>query len=177
MPADFRSIRPAPIAELWKTVSAELGNQSAIDLGIPKLRPEFLVSGQAYTCHQQDKTRCAVDLRVGAVRRQFRVSGDRYWLDGRATDAHHRAPHDQLDRTVGERRERRADREDAEGLAPAEPPAIPYDRARREWEEWAAAVIAVARLGVNADRAGKAPPPQWMAMLGEVGIARAKPFR
>ena len=50
----------------------------------------------------------------------------------------------------------------------AEPPAIPYDRARREWEEWAAAVVAVARLGVNASRAGKEPPPQWIAMLGEV---------
>ncbi|WGT65741.1 DUF2169 family type VI secretion system accessory protein [Variovorax paradoxus] len=75
-----------PETELWKTVSAELGNQSAIDLGIPKLRPEFLVSGQAYTCHQQDKTRCAVDLRVGTLRRQFLVSGDRYWLDGRATE-------------------------------------------------------------------------------------------
>ena len=31
-----------PETELWKTVSAELGNQSAIDLGIPKLQPEFL---------------------------------------------------------------------------------------------------------------------------------------
>lgn len=50
----------------------------------------------------------------------------------------------------------------------AEPPAIPYDRARREGEEWAAAVVAVACLGVNASRAGKEPPPQWIAMLGEV---------
>lgn len=75
-----------PETELWKTVSAEVGNQSAIDLGIPKLRPEFLVSGQAYTCHQQDKTRCAVEVRVGGLRCQFLVSGDRYWLDGRATE-------------------------------------------------------------------------------------------
>lgn len=75
-----------PETELWKSVSTELGSQSAIDLGIPKLRPEFLVTGQAYTCHQQDKTRCAVDLRVGALQRRFLVSGDRYWLDGRATE-------------------------------------------------------------------------------------------
>ncbi|WP_431112307.1 DUF2169 family type VI secretion system accessory protein [Variovorax paradoxus] len=74
-----------PETEFWKTVSDELGPTGAIDLGMPKMRAEFLATGHAYTHHQGDKTACAVAVRVGALSRQLVVFGDRYWIDGRAS--------------------------------------------------------------------------------------------
>ncbi|HTJ98914.1 MAG TPA: DUF2169 domain-containing protein, partial [Bordetella sp.] len=69
--------------ELWRVGSAEAGG--LLDLGIPKADAEFLVSGAAYTRHQDDKTACAVQVRVGDLEKSLLVFGDRYWVDGRAT--------------------------------------------------------------------------------------------
>lgn len=68
---------------LWQLAAEEAGG--LLDLGIPKPCPEFLVSGQAYTAHQADKTACAVRAHVGGLEKSLLVFGDRYWLDGHAT--------------------------------------------------------------------------------------------
>lgn len=74
-----------PEPELWKTVGDELGPDAVFDLGVPKIRPEFLVTGNAYTHHQQDKRQCAVEASVGTQRKSLLVFGERYWLSDRAT--------------------------------------------------------------------------------------------
>ena len=77
--------RLVPEPEVWKTLAAELGGDFALDAGMPKAGPEFLVTGKAYTHHQQDKTQCAVSVQVQGRRKTLHVFGDRFWLDGRAT--------------------------------------------------------------------------------------------
>ncbi|RST52524.1 DUF2169 domain-containing protein [Variovorax sp. DXTD-1] len=73
--------------ELWETVTGEIGPGAVFDLGVPKAVPEFLVSGHAYTAHQTEKTVCAVRVLVGGLEKSLTVFGDRYWLDGRMTEA------------------------------------------------------------------------------------------
>ena len=43
---------PALLSEvdLWKFCAAELGKEAILDSGIPKSRPEFLVTGKAFIC-------------------------------------------------------------------------------------------------------------------------------
>jgi len=50
---------------------------------MPKSAPEFLVSGYAYTRHQDDKTQAAISVQVGRRRKALAVFGDRFWIDGR----------------------------------------------------------------------------------------------
>ncbi len=71
--------------ELWKSTAEEIGAGAVLDLSVPKLVPEVLVSGYAYTNHQQDKTSCAVKLQLADLQKTLTVFGDRYWLDRRPT--------------------------------------------------------------------------------------------
>ncbi|GER18574.1 DUF2169 family type VI secretion system accessory protein [Variovorax boronicumulans] len=71
--------------DLWRIASEEIGAGGVLDLGLPKLVPEWLLSGYGHTAHQADKTTCAVQVRVGGMEKSLTVFGDRYWLDGRAT--------------------------------------------------------------------------------------------
>jgi len=71
-----------PEPDCWKTFAEELGSELAFDLGMPKATPEFLVTGHAYTCHQQDRTQTAVSVRVGSRTKALHVSGDRFWING-----------------------------------------------------------------------------------------------
>src|SRR3546814_20053315 len=64
--------------------SADVCSSDLLDLGVPKPCAEFLVSGQAYTAHQPDRTACVARVRVGSLQKSLVVLGDRYWLDGRA---------------------------------------------------------------------------------------------
>ncbi|MDX3905808.1 MAG: DUF2169 domain-containing protein [Pigmentiphaga sp.] len=80
---DLDQLYPEP--EMWKMASEELGEGAVLDMAVPKACAEFLVSGRAYTAHQQDKTACAVKVRVAEVEKPLLVFGDRYWLNGRAT--------------------------------------------------------------------------------------------
>lgn len=75
--------RLIPEQECWKIFGEEVGIDGAFDLGMPKLHPEFLVTGAAYTRQQQDKTQCAVRVRVGGRQKDLLVFGDRFWIDGR----------------------------------------------------------------------------------------------
>ncbi|WP_459617465.1 DUF2169 family type VI secretion system accessory protein [Bordetella sp. 2513F-2] len=68
---------------LMNEVLPELDADEVLDFVMPKPHPEYLVSGHAYTNHQQDKTRCMVSVRVGDKRKDCLVFGDRYWIGDR----------------------------------------------------------------------------------------------
>jgi uncharacterized protein YjbI with pentapeptide repeats len=70
-----------PETELWEIVGRELGG--VVDMGMPKPCAEFLVSGNAYTAHQKDKTACAVKVRVDTLEKHLLVFGERYVSDNR----------------------------------------------------------------------------------------------
>ncbi|RIX74284.1 DUF2169 domain-containing protein [Acidovorax cavernicola] len=72
--------------ELWKLATEQIGPGNVLDLAIPKRVPEWLLSGNAYTAHQHDKTACAVQVRIGGLQKSLTVFGDRYWLGSRATE-------------------------------------------------------------------------------------------
>ena len=74
-----------PEPDCWKTFATELGEEFSIDLGMPKANPEFLVAGNAYTCHHADRTQSAVAVRVGRRTKALHVFGDRFWVDGRSS--------------------------------------------------------------------------------------------
>jgi hypothetical protein len=83
--ADLSGATPLLLAEqaLWQLAADEIGG--VLDLAVPKLHPEFLATGYAYSGHQADPAACAVRIRVGPVEKSLLVFGDRYWLDGRMT--------------------------------------------------------------------------------------------
>lgn len=70
--------------ELWKLLGDELADD-VLDQGMPKRRGEFLV--YAVACPPAPVTGCRVSARVGNLERELYVAGDRYWKDGKATDA------------------------------------------------------------------------------------------
>ncbi|ETF01401.1 hypothetical protein W822_17715 [Advenella kashmirensis W13003] len=84
---DFNGESPklVPDAELTTHLLHDMDCEGILDLVLPKPVPEFLVSGKAYTAHQQDKTRCAVRVQVDKLEKSLLVSGERYWLDGTMT--------------------------------------------------------------------------------------------
>ncbi|MFH0134037.1 DUF2169 domain-containing protein [Variovorax sp. VaC1] len=83
------SLAPEPLLmpdqDLWKLAADEIGPGNVLDMGVPKIEPEWLVSGYAYTAHQDDKTLCAAQAVFHGKAKSLLVSGDRYWLGGRAT--------------------------------------------------------------------------------------------
>lgn len=74
-----------PEADLWSLAGEALGEDGVLDLAVPKPCAEFLVSGAAYTAHQQDRTACMARVRVGELEKTLAVFGERYWLDGKPT--------------------------------------------------------------------------------------------
>lgn len=82
---DFNGASPrlVPEAEITSHLLPGMDCHGILDLILPKTRPEFLVSGSAYTHHQQDKTQCAVRVTVGDKEKSLLVFGDRYWVDNR----------------------------------------------------------------------------------------------
>ncbi|MHC8945434.1 DUF2169 family type VI secretion system accessory protein [Advenella incenata] len=74
-------------AGLWSFVAEHLNAEGILDLGMPKPQAEFLVSGNAYTAHSEDKTQCRVQVQVNDRVKQVQVYGDRYFLDNRITPA------------------------------------------------------------------------------------------
>jgi len=85
--ADLNGPHPVvlPDLALWKDIVPTLDADGMIDMFIPKARPEFLVSGNAYTVHQQDKTACMVRIEAAGLTRELRVTGTRHWISGRPT--------------------------------------------------------------------------------------------
>ena len=85
---DFNGPEPrlVPEAEITTHLLPTMDCHGILDLVLPKTRPEFLVSGAAYTAHQQDKTQCAVRVKVADKEKSLLVFGDRCWLDNRISD-------------------------------------------------------------------------------------------
>src|SRR3546814_14171760 len=68
-----------PDHALLHDILPELDADEVLDFMMPKPRPEFLASGNAYTAHQSDKTKCMVSVSVGNKRKEGLVFGDRLW--------------------------------------------------------------------------------------------------
>lgn len=73
--------RPKILPEytLMHDVLPELDCEEMFDYIMPKPNPEYLVSGYAYTAHQQDKKKCMVRAKVEDKLKEGIVFGDRYW--------------------------------------------------------------------------------------------------
>ncbi len=86
--ADLSGPQPQLLPDLilWKDIAPALDADGMIDMFIPKATPEYLVSGNAYTRHQENKTSCMVRIDVAGLSKALRVTGQRYWIDGRATE-------------------------------------------------------------------------------------------
>ncbi|GAB1578027.1 DUF2169 domain-containing protein [Bordetella petrii] len=82
-----------PEHTLVHEVLPELDADEVLDFVMPKPNPEYLVSGQAYTHHQEEKTSCIVSVRVDDKRKDGLVLGDRYWIGNIASEP---APFDQM---------------------------------------------------------------------------------
>ncbi|CAN5187039.1 DUF2169 domain-containing protein [soil metagenome] len=69
---------------MWPFVADQLGANAALDDGVVKTNPEFIVCATAYP-PQRPATHCAVRARVGAREKTLLVFGDRYWDHDRAS--------------------------------------------------------------------------------------------
>ena len=75
-----------PDLVLWKDIAPILDADGMLDMFVPKATPEYLVSGNAYTRHQDNKSVCMVQIEVAGLSKSLRVTGQRYWINGRATE-------------------------------------------------------------------------------------------
>jgi uncharacterized protein YjbI with pentapeptide repeats len=76
-PLDARTLLPE--VALWKTMATELGKDAALDLGMPKARPELLITGTAYSPGGQPRPAFSVRARLGAIDKTLYVVGARHW--------------------------------------------------------------------------------------------------
>ncbi len=65
--------------ELWKFAAEELGKDSVLDAGIPKIKSEYLVSGFAFIPEGKQGKACLVRARFGGPEKLLHVFGDRFW--------------------------------------------------------------------------------------------------
>lgn len=72
--------------KLWELANTELDSGGVIEYGIPKVNPEFLVSGKAYSNFSKDKTKVDLTVRVNDLVRQLRVFGEREYIDKKITN-------------------------------------------------------------------------------------------
>lgn len=72
---------PAIISEvaLWKLVAEKLGKDAILDMGMPKIRGEVLVSGACYTPVGKPHPACSVNLKIGKINKTLNVFGNRFW--------------------------------------------------------------------------------------------------
>lgn len=71
-----------PEVNLWQLVARELGQDTPLDLGMPKPRPEVLVTGRAFTPGGKPQIGCAARLKLASVDKTLHVIGDRVWQRG-----------------------------------------------------------------------------------------------
>jgi uncharacterized protein YjbI with pentapeptide repeats len=79
---------PALLSEvgMWKFAAAELGKDAALDAAVPKSKPEFIVTGNAYMPGGKPGPGCTVRARLGEREKLLHVFGDRYWNGPFKTD-------------------------------------------------------------------------------------------
>lgn len=70
---------------MWKFCAEQLGKEGVLEMGIPKARPEFLVTGKAYPPNGKAKQKVGVRVRLGEVEKTLFVFGDRHWQDNEPT--------------------------------------------------------------------------------------------
>jgi uncharacterized protein YjbI with pentapeptide repeats len=75
-----------PEVALWKTMATELGKDAALDLGMPKARPELLITGKAFSPGGQPRPAFSVRARIGAIDKTLYIVGDRHWKYRIASD-------------------------------------------------------------------------------------------
>ena len=83
-PLDARTLLPE--VALWKTMATELGKDAALDLGMPKARPELLITGNAYSPGGQPRPAFSVRARLGAIDKTLYIVGARHWKYRVASD-------------------------------------------------------------------------------------------
>ncbi|MEB8434453.1 DUF2169 domain-containing protein [Cocleimonas sp. KMM 6892] len=73
--------KPSLLSEtsMWKFTSEQLGQESVLEAGIPKARPEFLVTGKAFTPNKDPKQGLPVKVKLGKQEKELLVFGDRFW--------------------------------------------------------------------------------------------------
>lgn len=64
---------------LWKLVAEKLGKDTILDMGMPKIRGEVVVSGACYTPAGKAYPACPVSLKIGKINKILNVFGNRYW--------------------------------------------------------------------------------------------------
>lgn len=70
---------------IWDEQLSVMNDGAALDNFMPKAYPEYLVSGHAYTTHQDDKTSCMAQIDIAGLSKRLVVTGDRYWNGGAIT--------------------------------------------------------------------------------------------
>lgn len=80
---------PALLSEtgMWKFSAEQLGRDTVLEAGMPKARPEFLVTGKAYAPSGEVKPGVAVKACLGDREKTLYIFGDRYWKEGAPTQA------------------------------------------------------------------------------------------
>jgi hypothetical protein len=76
-----------PEVALWPLATEEMAGAPVLDAGIPKSRCEYLVAGSAYPVLGEERRQCAVRATVAGRQKTLLVAGDRYWRDGRVSEA------------------------------------------------------------------------------------------
>lgn len=71
---------------LWEVAKTKMDCGGVLEYGIPKVNPEFLVSGFAFSAFSEDKTQLDVTVQVNEKSRVLRVFGDRQYQDRKITD-------------------------------------------------------------------------------------------
>lgn len=71
-----------PEVQVWKGVQAHLGKQAVLDLGMPKLRGELLVTGKGYPPAGAPAIACRVRVSLGPIDKTLALIGDRRWVRG-----------------------------------------------------------------------------------------------
>lgn len=86
--AGFRFGEPSRLLSeiaMWTVAPEELGEES-LDIGMPKLRAEFLVKGSAFPPGGAPATTCPVRVSIGDLSKQLYVIGDRHWKGKKQSD-------------------------------------------------------------------------------------------
>jgi uncharacterized protein YjbI with pentapeptide repeats len=69
-----------PEAAMWPFVGERLGADGALDVGIPKVRGEYLINGSAFAPKGVPAPHVDVRAQVGGLVKTLRVSGERVWI-------------------------------------------------------------------------------------------------
>lgn len=64
---------------MWKFAGEQLGKDTVLDAGIPKLHPEFLVHGKVFAPGGEAVKACAARARFGSCEKTLFAFGDRHW--------------------------------------------------------------------------------------------------